>query len=141
MGTFWSDSWSFIQQGLTYFPLAVAGTIVWSLWLYRVILSRMYKPTWSTFRTSTSVVVPSYHEDPDILMRCLDSWREQDPTEIIIVLDVADTEAYNRIVELGDDRVNAVLFHHAGKRSALGCGIRLATGEVLVLVDSDTAWT
>ncbi len=141
MGTFWSDAWSFIQEGLTYFPLAVAGTIVWGLWLYRVILSRMYKPTWSTFRTTTSVVVPSYHEDPDILMRCLESWREQNPTEIIIVLDVADTDAYNRIVELGDSRVNAVLFHHAGKRSALGCGIRLATGEVLVLVDSDTSWT
>jgi len=141
MGTFWSDAWSYIQQGLQYFPLAVAGTIVWGLWLYRVILSRMYRPTFSTFRTTTSVVVPSYHEDPDILMRCLDSWREQDPTEIIIVLDVADLEAYNRIIELGDSRVNPVLFHHAGKRSALGCGIRLASSEILVLVDSDTAWT
>ena len=26
-------------------------------------------------------------------MRCLDTWRAQDPTEIIVVLDVADTEA------------------------------------------------
>jgi N-acetylglucosaminyltransferase len=141
MDTFWTDAWSYVQEGLSYFPLAVAGTIVWGLWLYRVILSRMYRPTFSSFRTTTSVVVPSYHEDPDILMRCLDSWREQSPTEIIIVLDVADVEAYNRIVELGDERVRPVLFHHAGKRSALGCGIRLATGEVLVLVDSDTSWT
>jgi N-acetylglucosaminyltransferase len=141
MDAFWSDSWGFVQDAYAYFPLAVAGTIVWGLWLYRVILSRMYKPTFSSFRTTTSVVVPSYHEDPDILMRCLDTWREQNPTEIIIVLDVADVEAYNRIVELGDPRVHPVLFHHAGKRSALGCGIRLATAEVLVLVDSDTAWT
>lgn len=141
MDTFWQQAWDFIQLGLEYFPLAIAGTIVWGLWIYRVILSRMYRPTFSEFRTTTSVVVPSYHEDPDILMRCLDSWREQNPTEIIIVLDVADVEAYNRIVELGDNRVQAVLFHHAGKRSALGCGIRLATSEVLVLVDSDTSWT
>jgi cellulose synthase/poly-beta-1,6-N-acetylglucosamine synthase-like glycosyltransferase len=141
MDTFWSDAWTYVQEGLQYFPLAIAGTIVWGLWFYRVILSRMYRPTRSSFRTTTSVVVPSYHEDPDILMRCLDTWREQEPTEIIIVLDVADVEAYNRIVALGDSRVTPVLFHHAGKRSALGCGIRLATGEVLVLVDSDTAWT
>lgn len=141
MDTFWQHARDFIELGLEYFPLAIAGTIVWGLWIYRVILSRMYRPTFSEFRTTTSVVVPSYHEDPDILMRCLDSWRAQNPTEIIIVLDVADVEAYNRIVELGDNRVQAVLFHHAGKRSALGCGIRLATSEILVLVDSDTSWT
>jgi cellulose synthase/poly-beta-1,6-N-acetylglucosamine synthase-like glycosyltransferase len=129
-----------IGQLLPYFPLAVAGTIVWGLWLYRVILSRRARPIESDFRTTTSVVVPSYHEDPDILLRCLDSWLAQDPTEIIIVLDVADTDAYERIQRRGDARVKPVLFHHAGKRSALGVGIRRAVGEILVLTDSDTSW-
>jgi hyaluronan synthase len=32
-------------------------------------------------------------------------------------------------------------FQHRGKRSALGVGIRAARGEVVVLCDSDTAWT
>ncbi|WP_082096276.1 glycosyltransferase [Demequina flava] len=132
-----ADLW---EQVRVYFPIALAGTVVWGLWLYRVVLSRRAQPIESDFRTTTSVVVPSYHEDPDILMRCLDSWRDQDPTEIIIVLDVADTEAYRRIRELQDARVKPLLFKHAGKRSALGCGIREATGEILVLVDSDTWW-
>jgi cellulose synthase/poly-beta-1,6-N-acetylglucosamine synthase-like glycosyltransferase len=122
------------------FPLAVAGIVVWALWLYRVILSRRARPVVNDFRTTTSIVVPSFHEDPDILLRCLDSWLSQDPTEVIIVLDVADTEAQQRILELGDPRVVPVMFKHAGKRSALGVGIRLATSEVLVLVDSDTSW-
>ncbi|GAA2722116.1 glycosyltransferase [Cellulomonas aerilata] len=122
------------------FPLAVAGLVVWALWLYRVVLSRRAMPIENDFRTTTSVVVPSFHEDPDILMRCLDTWLGQDPTEIIIVLDVADTEAEQRILALGDPRVQPVMFKHAGKRSALGVGIRLATSEVVVLVDSDTAW-
>ncbi len=135
-----TDAWEGAQQVSQYFPLALAGTIVWGLWLYRFAMSRKARPIVTDFRTTTSVIVPSYHEDPDILMRCLESWRLQDPTEIIIVLDVADTEAYNRIVELGDERVKPVLFRHAGKRSALGCGIRLATSEILVLVDSDTWW-
>ncbi len=131
---------AFLGDSLRYFPLGVAGIIVWALWLYRVILSGMAKPIESDFRTTTSVIVPSYHEDPDILMRCLESWRAQDPTEIIIVLDVADLEAYHRIQALEDSRIRPILFHHVGKRSALGAGIRLARFEILVLTDSDTSW-
>jgi N-acetylglucosaminyltransferase len=131
---------SIFSQSLKYLPIGVAGIIVWGLWLYRVIMSGIARPIESDFRTSTSVIVPSYHEDPDILMRCLESWRDQNPTEIIIVLDLADTVAYQRIVDLGDPRVLPILFHHVGKRSALGVGIREASSEVLVLVDSDTSW-
>jgi len=129
-----------LDQLWSAFPLAVAGIVVWSLWLYRVVLSRRARPVVNDFRTTTSVVVPSFHEDPDILLRCLQSWRAQEPTEIIIVLDVADTDAQQRILELRDPRVEVVMFRHAGKRSALGVGIRRAKGEVLVLVDSDTSW-
>lgn len=129
-----------IAEWRTYFPLAIAGIVVWSLWLYRCVLSAMARPIVNDFATSTSVVVPSYHEDPDILMRCVHNWRAQSPTEIIIVLDVEDTEAFNRISRLNDPVIKPVLFKHAGKRSALGVGIRMATSEVLVLVDSDTQW-
>lgn len=122
------------------FPLALAGLVVWGLWLYRVILSRLAQPISTDFRATTSVIVPSFHEDPDILMSCLESWRSQDPTEVIVVLDLADTEAFDRITALGDPRVTPVLFKHAGKRSALGEGIRRATSELLVLTDSDTTW-
>jgi cellulose synthase/poly-beta-1,6-N-acetylglucosamine synthase-like glycosyltransferase len=123
-----------------FFPLAIAGVIVWGLWLYRFILSRRARPIVTDFGTTTSVVVPSFHEDPDILMTCLASWRAQDPTEILVILDVADLEAYARIIALGDDRIRPILFHHVGKRSALGAGIRAAIGEIVVLTDSDTWW-
>ena len=123
------------------FPLAVAGLIVWGLWLYRVILSARATPIDNDHTATISVVVPSFHEDPDILMDCLHSWRSQDPDEIIVVLDLADTEAFDRITAVGDRRVTPVLFQHAGKRSALGVGIRMATSELLVLTDSDTRWT
>jgi N-acetylglucosaminyltransferase len=144
--SWWDQIWSWQVGGLEWsdfrqlVPIAVAGAIVWALWLYRVVLSRRYRPVENDFRTTTSVVVPSFHEDVPILMRCLESWRAQNPTEIIIVLDVADREAYDRIQALMDPRVKPVLFRHAGKRSALGVGIKAATSEVLVLVDSDTSW-
>lgn len=123
-----------------YLPLALAGTVVWGLWLYRVILSRRARPIISNFSASTSVIVPSFHEDPDILMRCLDSWLAQDPTEIIIVLDLKDLEAHKRITDLDIPTVRPVLFRHAGKRSALGCGVRAARCDLLIFVDSDTSW-
>jgi N-acetylglucosaminyltransferase len=92
------------------------------------------------FRVSTSVVVPSFHEDPDILMSALESWRAQKPDEIIVVLDVGDLDAYHRITALGDETIRPVLFHHVGKRSALGVGMRMARFDILVLTDSDTWW-
>jgi N-acetylglucosaminyltransferase len=131
----------FIATLTPYFPLAAAGIFVWVLWLVRSIMSATARPIESDFRASVSVVVPSFHEDPDILIRCLESWQVQDPDEIIIVLDVADVETYDRIVAIGDERVRPILFEHAGKRSALGAGIRLARYELLVLTDSDTSWT
>jgi cellulose synthase/poly-beta-1,6-N-acetylglucosamine synthase-like glycosyltransferase len=140
----YGSAWQALQDGWhtvsAYVPLAIAGLVVWGLWLYRFILSRRAKPIETPFRTSTSVIVPSFHEDPDILMNCLDSWRSQEPTEVIVVLDVADLEAYERITALGDPRVRPILFHHVGKRSALGAGIREATSELIVLTDSDTWW-
>ncbi|HWH26187.1 MAG TPA: glycosyltransferase [Pseudolysinimonas sp.] len=124
-----------------FMPVAVAGAIVWGLWFVRRVMSHRARPIVTRYRASTSVVVPSYHEDPDILLDCLETWRQQGPGEIIIVLDVADLEAYDRIVALGDSRVNPILYDHVGKRSALGIGIRAARNDLLLLVDSDTRWT
>lgn len=136
----WAAVSRFYAEVSPYFPVAVAGAIVWSLWLYRFILSRKARPIVTGYRTTSSVIVPSFHEDPRILMSALESWRAQWPDEIIIVLDVEDLEAYRRIMALDDPTVKPILFHHVGKRSALGAGIRLARYELLVLTDSDTWW-
>jgi N-acetylglucosaminyltransferase len=121
-------------------PLGLAGLLVWGLWLYRVVLSRLAKPVVNSYRTTVSVVVPSYREDAEILVRCLDSWLSQDPDEVIIVVDVADTECHAKLQEVVDPRLRVLVYEHAGKRSALGVGIRAARGEVLVFADSDTWW-
>ena len=121
-------------------PIGVVGVLSWSIWLIRKVLSAGYRSTVNLFRTTTSVVVPSYREDPDVLERCLDSWLAQGPTEVIVVLDVEDTEAFARLTARDDARLTVISFAHQGKRSALGVGIRAARGEVLVLCDSDTTW-
>jgi cellulose synthase/poly-beta-1,6-N-acetylglucosamine synthase-like glycosyltransferase len=124
-----------------FMPLGFAGILVWALWLYRAILSRFAKPVVNDFRTTVSVVVPSYREDPDILLRCLRSWLDQGPTEVIIVLDVGDEEAAARLQTIRDPRLRVLIYEHSGKRSALGVGMRAARCELIVLSDSDTSWT
>jgi hyaluronan synthase len=123
-------------------PIGVVGALSWSIWLIRKILSARYRPTVNDFRTTTSVVVPSFREDPDVLVRCLNSWLRQCPTEVIVVLDIGDTEAFARLKRIAnvEPRLSVISFPHRGKRSALGVGIRAARGEIVVLCDSDTSW-
>jgi cellulose synthase/poly-beta-1,6-N-acetylglucosamine synthase-like glycosyltransferase len=121
-------------------PLGIAGIVVWSLWIYRAVMSRFAKPVVNDFRTTTSVVVPSFREDPDILLRCLRSWLVQEPSEVIVVLDLEDTECAARLATVRSPLLKVIRYRHSGKRSALGVGIRAARGEVIVFADSDTAW-
>jgi cellulose synthase/poly-beta-1,6-N-acetylglucosamine synthase-like glycosyltransferase len=123
-------------------PLGLVGLISWSVWLLRFTLSRVYRPIPPGFTTTTSVVVPSFREDPDILDRCLSSWLAENPTEIIVVPDLQDVAVIERLGDRAqaEPRLVIVPYQHSGKRSALGVGIRRASSEILVLADSDTAW-
>ncbi|HKF78079.1 MAG TPA: glycosyltransferase [Candidatus Dormibacteraeota bacterium] len=121
-------------------PLGVAGLVSWSVWLFRRTLSALYRPLPPGFTTTTSVVVPAYREDPDILDRCLSSWLAEEPTEVIVVPDVGDTEVIARLRRRHEPRLFILPIEHQGKRSALGAGIRAATSEIVVLADSDTEW-
>jgi cellulose synthase/poly-beta-1,6-N-acetylglucosamine synthase-like glycosyltransferase len=123
-----------------FLPIGVVGALSWSIWLVRKILSARYRPVVNDFRTTTSIVVPSFREDPRVLERCLDTWLAQSPTEVIVVLDVEDDEAFALLSARTNPQLRVISFAHEGKRSALGVGIRAATGEVLVLCDSDTSW-
>jgi cellulose synthase/poly-beta-1,6-N-acetylglucosamine synthase-like glycosyltransferase len=123
-----------------FLPVGVVGALSWSIWLVRKILSTRYRPVVNHFRTTTSVVVPSFREDPAVLDRCLKTWLAQSPTEVIVVLDVEDHEAFARLSARKNPQLRVISFVHQGKRSALGVGIRAATGEVIVLCDSDTSW-
>ena len=129
-----------LDQLRRFLPLGIVGLLSWSVWLVRVTLSRRYRPVPEGYRTTTSVVVPAYREDPDTIDRCLRSWLAENPTEVIVVPDSDDVEVITRLRKVGDPRLRVIPFAHEGKRSALGIGIRAATAEVVVLADSDTEW-
>jgi cellulose synthase/poly-beta-1,6-N-acetylglucosamine synthase-like glycosyltransferase len=125
-----------------YVPIGVVGALSWSIWLTRFSLSRIYRPVPPGYKTTTSVVVPSFREDPGILERSLDSWLAEGPTEVIVVPDLKDDTviALLKARAATEPRLTVIPFAHTGKRSALGVGIRAATSEILVLSDSDTMW-
>src|SRR5712664_2073313 len=132
---------SWWQQLHHWIPIGLVGAVSWTVWLTRFTLSRVYRPVPSGYMTTTSVVVPAFREDPDIMMRCLDTWLAENPTEVIIVPDVKDIEVIDRLRARAnlDRRIKVIPFVHHGKRSALGVAIRKATCEILVLCDSDTS--
>lgn len=136
LGSGISNSW----QSLL--PLGIAGMVVWSFWLYRAVTSRFLRPIITDFRTTTSVVVPSYREDPTILGECLKSWLAEGPDEVIVVVDTEDTDCIALLEResVRDHRVRPLVYQHQGKRSALAHGIRAASSEIVVLADSDTRW-
>lgn len=127
---------------LVILPIGIFGIISWSIWLYRRTMSHLAKPTINAFTTTSSLVVPVYGEDPVVLSQCLDTWIAAGPTEIILVLDVNDHECLNMLASREKpDWVRVLVFAHRGKRSALGVGIRAATSEIVIMADSDTAWS
>ena len=73
---------------LHWIPLGLIGILSWSVWFVRRTLSRHgYREVVNDFRTTTSLVVPVYREDADVLERCLRTWLAERPTEIILVVD------------------------------------------------------
>ena len=134
-------TWQQLASYRALIPIGLVGILSWSVWIIRVTLSRLYRPTPAGYTTTTSVVVPAYREDPEIIERCLKSWLAENPTEVIVVPDVADKDVIARLHRYDDDsRLRIIPFAHQGKRSALGVGIRAAKSDVLVLTDSDTEW-
>lgn len=123
-------------------PFGIIGIVSWGLWGIRWLIARTYEPLVNDYRTTTSVVIPSFREDADVLVRCLETWLSENPTEIILIPDLEDVEVIERVAAIAalDDRIRLIPFKHNGKRSALAVGIRAARYEIVVLADSDTAW-
>src|SRR4051794_12570027 len=91
-------------------PLGIARAGGWTLWLYRAVGSRFARDVVNDFRTTTSVVVPAYREDPEILVQCLETWLAQRPTEVLIVVDIDDTECHERLSGVDDERLRTIIF-------------------------------
>jgi len=137
---------------LLYIPLSLIGAWRWTFWLVRRITAEFYNPQvqpWPAdeVKPTTSIVTPVYNEDPIVFEEAMQSWIANGVDEIVAVIDKSNTrhivDFQRRYVDnpTGETVCRVVVTPKPGKRAALCDGIEAATGDLIVLVDSDTIWS
>jgi hyaluronan synthase len=127
-----------VQTGRVY-AFAVFMTLVWSLWWLRVTLARFYQPWPYPWDTTASVIVPVVDESVALFRYMLARIVEQQPFETIVVINGPQNPSLEQVCDaLG---VKWIWTETPGKRNAIRVGVEAASGEIAVLVDSDTVWT
>lgn len=126
-----------------FIPLGVVGIWRWSVWLIRKIIAFFYQTPKGKFQSTLSIVTPVYNEDPEMFLLALESWKLNEPDEIIAVIDHANAD----LIELfknfakGFTGAKLIVTPKPGKRPALADGVKAARSEIIALVDSDTVWS
>ena len=129
---------SWVDTG-TVFPFAVFMIWIWSLWLMRVILAAQYRPWQSVHETTASIIIPVVDEPLDLFHEVLSRIAAQGPHEIIVVINGPRNEPIEQLCS--ELRIRWAWTDIPGKRNALKVGVGMASGDIAVLVDSDTIWT
>jgi cellulose synthase/poly-beta-1,6-N-acetylglucosamine synthase-like glycosyltransferase len=123
------------------YTFAVYSGLIWALWIIKLVISSRYKPYTGTYTGTTSVIVPVLDEPEDLFRDVLGRMVEQRPGEIIVVINGARNPTLESISEEFAPLVRWVHTPIPGKRNAVMIGTELSTGDITVLVDSDTVWT
>jgi len=123
------------------YMFAIYSGLIWALWLLKMFLSARYRPFTGEFTGTTSVIVPVLDEPEDLFRDVLARMVEQKPGEIIVVINGARNATLERITEEFAPLARWVHTPIPGKRNAVMIGTELSTGDITVLVDSDTVWT
>ncbi|HEX4047710.1 MAG TPA: glycosyltransferase, partial [Elusimicrobiota bacterium] len=134
MHRFWYASW------INLYSLLACGFIV-----SRMVLSSFYEePQDNNYRPLVSIIIAVKNEEACIVSTvegCLASRYPADRLEVIVVDDGSDDGTWRELTGLRARRPNVKLQRfekNRGKRHAMAAGIKLAAGDVLLFVDSDS---
>lgn len=122
------------------YVFTVLVALTWALWLMKLGLSRRYRPWARDYRTTASVVIPVVDEPVGLFHEVLDLITEQRPHQVIVVINGPRNEKLERVCAAYPG-VEWAWTSVPGKRNAVREGLARSTGEIIVLVDSDTLWT
>lgn len=126
-----------------YFPLGAIGIWRWSVWILKKTIAWHYKPIKSSgYKTTLSIITPVYNEKPKIFREALKSWQQNNPKEIIAVIDYSDKVCIKEFQDFAKifGNTKLIVTDRPGKRPALADGVKAAIGKIVALVDSDTIW-
>lgn len=147
MAVFWDDFifliYHYIATHPYFIPLGIFGIWRWSVWLFKELIALKYRPKRNFYYSSVSIVTPVYNEDPQVFSKALISWINNQPNEIIAVIDYTNEEcvAVFKGIQRWFPQAKLLITFNSGKRQALVDGIKAATGNIVALVDSDTFWS
>ncbi|MBF4576435.1 glycosyltransferase [Frondihabitans sp. VKM Ac-2883] len=130
-----------IQGHPEVYLFTVYSIMIWVLWIIKVVISRNYRPFTGHYSGTTSVVVPVVDEPEDLFRDVIGRMVEQKPDEIIVVINGKPNPVLQGICEEFAPLVQWTHTPIPGKRNAVMIGTELSTGDITVLVDSDTVWT
>lgn len=119
----------------------VFSALVWALWLLKVGLSRRYRPWVAEHHETTSVIVPVVDEPLDLFRDVLTRVTEQQPDEVIVVINGARNPGLEQVCDEFAPLVRWVHTPIPGKRNAVKIGTEMSRHDITVLLDSDTVWT
>lgn len=114
----------------------------WSVWSIKFICSLRYRPIDSNFGNTVSVVIPTYHEDEEVLINVINKilkYPKDIVSELIIVTDIRESDTTKKLkLEYSDESRIYIIESIPGKRDALDVGIRKSTSDIIITMDSDT---
>lgn len=113
--------------------------LVWLRWFVVNTLALFYKPYTQKHKATTSVIIPVVDEPIDVFKQVLTSITKQKPDQIIVVIN----GPRNIILENACKQFDGVACYWTktlGKRNAIRYGMKYVTGDIVLLVDSDTIW-
>jgi hyaluronan synthase len=122
------------------YVFSILVLFTWGLWCLKAALSRRYRPWTNDYEATSSVIIPVVDEPVGLFHEVLDLITEQRPHEVIVVINGPRNEKLERVCDTYPG-VRWIWTAVPGKRNAIDEGLALCTGDIVVLVDSDTLWT
>lgn len=136
MFTFWLQLKEWFSGGPGSF-FVVFFVFAWAVWLAKAFMSRKYRPHTGDFNGTVSVVIPVVNEDPAFFADVL--WRiAAQADDVLVVINGPRNVQLEQVC--ADFDVEYAWNSVASKRQAIVRGFEETTGEIVVLVDSDTLW-
>ena len=127
-------------------PLTLYSVLIFIYFPYRALLFFLYRPyTENGYRPKLTIVIPAYNESENVknsLISAIKAYYPKDKKQIIVINDGSVDDTLQYILEVKEkypEHFELISFEqNKGKREAMAAGFRKATGDIFVVLDSDS---
>ncbi len=138
MVTFSLQTYDLLRGGpLTLFLATIIA--IWAVWGAKATLAARYRPHTDGYDNLTvSVIIPVVDEPEELFDDMLTRICDQEPEQILVVINGARNPTLEAVCERHGTPY--LWTEKPGKRNAIREGVEHSTGDIIILVDSDTLW-